>query len=144
MKAREIMSREVHVVAPSATLEDAAKLMDQFDVGALPVCDGERLVGMLTDRDITLRATAGGKDPKTTRVHEVMTPDIAYCCDDEDLEEVARKMELHGMRRMVILDRDKRLAGIISVDDFASRTEDAELAGEILEETVATAAEPVR
>ena len=134
MKAHEIMSRDVQVVCPSATLEDAAKLMERLDVGALPVCDGERLVGMITDRDITVRATAEGKDPKSTRVRDVMTPDVAYCFEDQDLEEVARKMELHGMRRMVILDGEKRLVGIISVDDLAARAQEEELAGEVLEE----------
>jgi CBS domain-containing protein len=138
MKVREIMSRDVQVVCPSATLEEAAKLMDQLDIGSLPVCDGERLVGMITDRDITLRATAEGRDPKTTRVREVMTPDVAYCFEDQELEEVARKMELHQMRRMVILNRDKRLVGIVSVDDLAARAQEEELAGEVLEEAAAS------
>jgi CBS domain-containing protein len=124
-------------VCPSATVQEAARLMHQLDIGSLPVCDGKHLVGMVTDRDITLRAAAEGKDPKTTRVREVMTPDVAYCFEDQDLEEVARKMEPHQMRRMVILDREKRLAGIVSVDDIAARAE-GELAGEVLEEVAAS------
>ena len=99
----------------------------------LPVCDGDRLVGMITDRDITVRAVAGGDDPRTTRVQQVMTPEVIYCFDDADVKDVARQMEKNQVRRLPVLNQDKRLVGIVSLGDLAVRMGREKLAGEVLE-----------
>src|SRR5437763_10508619 len=100
MQVREIMTCGVEVIRPDATLQEAAQKMKSLDVGPLPVCDGDRLVGMLTDRDITVRATAEGLDPKTTRVRDVMTPEVYYVFEDADVQEAARVMQQRQIRRI--------------------------------------------
>jgi CBS domain-containing protein len=124
-------------------LWEAAQKMAALDVGPLPVCTGDKLVGMLTDRDITVRATAEGRDPKTTRVSEVMTPDVLYAFEDQDISEAARLMADHQIRRLVVLNRDKHLVGIVSLGDLAVQTGDVLQAGETLER-VSEPAEPQR
>jgi CBS domain-containing protein len=143
MRLRDVMTRNVEVIPPDASVEQAAERMKALDVGVLPVCDGERLVGMLTDRDITLRATAAGRDPRRTKVSEAMTPDISYCFEDQDVKEAAQLMEQRQIRRLVILSRDKRLVGIVSLGDLAVETRDEKLSGEVLKE-VSEPAEPRR
>jgi CBS domain-containing protein len=133
MLLREIMTRSVEVIRPDATLQDAAERMRSLDVGSLPVCDGERLVGMITDRDITVRATAKGSDPSTTQVRDVMTDEVVYCFEDQNVEEAARLMSERQIRRLVILNRDKRLVGIVAMADLAVDTDDEEMSGEVLE-----------
>lgn len=133
MKINEIITRDPEVIRPDAVLVDAAQRMNSLDVGMLPVCDGERLVGMITDRDITVRGVAQGHDPKTARVQEVMTPEVIYCFDDEDVKDVAKTMEEKQVRRLPVLNRDKRLVGIVSLGDLAVRTGKEKLAGEVLE-----------
>jgi CBS domain-containing protein len=132
MQLKEIMTRDVEVIHPDATLQQAAEKMDVLDVGPLPVCDGTRLVGLLTDRDITVRATSAGQDPNATRVRDVMTRDVIYCFEDEDVSEAAWVMEDRQIRRLVVLDRDKNLAGIVSLGDLAVDTGDERLSGEVL------------
>ena len=134
MLLKDIMTPNVEVIRPDATLQEAAQKMKNLDVGPIPVCDGERLVGMLTDRDITIRATAEGRDPKTTSVREVMTPEVEYCFEDQSIEDAARLMEEKQIRRLVVLNRDKRLVGIVSLGDVATATGDEQLSGEILEQ----------
>ncbi len=143
MQLKDIMTRDVEVVSPDATLKEAAEKMKSLDVGVIPVCDGERLVGMLTDRDITIRATAEGRDPNTTKVSETMTPDVAYCYEDQDIAAAALIMEERQIRRLPILSRDKRVVGIVALGDLAVDTGDEELSGEVLEE-VSRPAEPER
>lgn len=119
----DIMSKDVHVIAPSTTVQEAAQQMKQQDVGALPICDGQKLVGMVTDRDITIRAVAKGSDPRATKVTDIMSGDVVWCYDDASVEEVARTMEAKQLRRMPIIDHDKRLVGIVALADVAtSRT----------------------
>jgi CBS domain-containing protein len=130
------MTPHVEVIHPDATLREAAQRMQTLDVGPIPVCDGDRLQGMLTDRDITIRATAMGRDPNTTRVRDVMTPDIVYCFEDQDVQEAAQIMEERQIRRLVVLNRDKRLVGIVSLGDLATQTGDEELDAEELSETL--------
>jgi len=103
----------------------------------LPVCNGDRLVGMLTDREIIVGAVAEGRDPAKIRVQEVMNPEIIYCFDDQDVEHAAALMEEKQVRRLVVLDRSKRLAGILSVGDIARKTADEILTGEIEERVAA-------
>src|ERR671937_1268828 len=101
MQVKEVMTHGVECIRPEATLQEAATKMKELDVGPLPVCgDDDRLVGMLTDRDITIRAVAEGQDPKTARVQDVMTPDITYCFEDQDVKEAARLMEEKQIRRL--------------------------------------------
>ncbi len=135
MLVRNVMTRGVECIRPTASLQEAARRMRDLDVGPLPVCgDNDRLVGMVTDRDITVRATAEGRDPKTARVQDVMTPDVTYCFEDQDVTEATRLMEDNQIRRLVVLDRDKRLVGILSLGDLAVRTGEEQLSGEALEQ----------
>jgi CBS domain-containing protein len=119
----EVMSRNARFVAPGDTLQRAAQLMDELDVGALPVCegDGDRLVGMLTDRDIVVRAIADGKAPQTAHVDEAMSADVRWCFDDQPLDEVMRQMADSQVRRIPVLSHDARhrLVGIVALADLA-------------------------
>ena len=133
MKVNEIITRDPQVIRPETALIEAAQKMKSMDIGMLPVCDGDRLVGVITDRDITVRGVAQGYDPKTARVQEVMTPEVIYCFDDEDVKDVAKKMEEKQVRRLPVLNREKRLVGIVSLGDLAVRTGKEHLAGEVLE-----------
>jgi CBS domain-containing protein len=142
MQIKQVMTRGVEVIRPEETLQEAARKMKSIDVGPLPVCDGDRLVGMITDRDIIVRATAEGRDPKTTPVKEAMTPGIVYAFEDQDIEEAASLMKERQIRRLVVLDRNKRLVGILSLGDIAEDTDD-ELSAEVLER-VSEPSEPAR
>jgi CBS domain-containing protein len=133
MKVNEIITHDPEVIRPETALIEAAQKMKSMDIGILPVCDGDRLVGVITDRDIAVRGVAQGYDPKTARVQEVMTPEVIYCFDDEDVKEAAKKMEEKQVRRLPVLNREKRLVGIVSLGDLAVRTGKEKLAGEVLE-----------
>jgi len=141
MQLREVMTSEVEVVRPEASITEAAQKMKDLDVGALPVCDGERLVGMVTDRDIVVNAVAEGCDA-STKVADAMTPDVAYAFDDQDTEEAMRIMERHQIRRLPVLNREKRLVGIVSLGDLATKDDEAR-SGETLRE-VSEPSEPQR
>ncbi len=119
MKAADVMTRDVKVVEPDASIRHAAKLMDDLDVGVIPVCNGRRLVGMITDRDMAVRALAAGLGPDT-RVGEVMTDQVAWCFDDDTVEDVESKMRGLQVRRIPIVDRDKNLIGIIALGDLST------------------------
>ena len=144
MQLREVMTRNVEVVHPDATLREAAQKMKNLDVGPIPVCDGDRIQGMLTDRDITIRATAEGRDPNTTPVREVMTPDVVYCYEDQDVQQAADLMEERQIRRLIVLNREKKLTGIVSLGDLATQTGDADLDSEELTETLSSVSTPTR
>ena len=121
MKVKEIMTKEVEIVQPSDSLKEAAQKMRVRDVGFLPVCDGDRLVGVVTDRDIALRATAEGMDPNTSIGRDLLTNPIIYCFDDQDVKEAAELMEKHQIRRLAVLSRDdKLLVGVVSLGDIAT------------------------
>src|SRR5947209_17760143 len=144
MQVSKVMTRDAECVRPDTTLQEAARKMRDLDVGPLPVCgDNDRLVGMLTDRDITVRAVAEGQDPKAARVQDVMTPDVIYCLEDQDVAEAARLMEENQVRRLAVLNRDKRLVGIVSLGDLAVKTGDREVSGGALGQ-VSEPAEPRR
>jgi CBS domain-containing protein len=119
MLVKDVMTRNVECVAPNDSLQDAARKMRDMDVGPMPVCDRDRLAGMLTDRDIAVRAVADGKDPKATQVRDAMTPDVVYCFEDQNVEEAAELMRQRQIRRVLVLDRHKRLTGIVSLGDLA-------------------------
>jgi CBS domain-containing protein len=128
------MTRGAECVRPTTSLQEAARKMKDMDVGPLPVCgDNDRLVGMITDRDITVRAVAQACDPRTTTVKDVMTPDVVYCFEDQDVRDAAKLMQEHQIRRLVVLNRDKRLVGIVSLGDLAVETGDERLAGKTVE-----------
>src|SRR5262245_56394299 len=114
MLVKDVMTRHAECVGPDVTLQEAAARMRDLDVGSLPICENDRLVGIVTDRDIAVRATAQGLDPRTARAREVMTPDIVWCFEDEDVTEAARLMKENQIRRLAVLDRNKRLVGIVS------------------------------
>ncbi|MGQ0751729.1 MAG: CBS domain-containing protein [Betaproteobacteria bacterium] len=130
MRVAEAMTREVRVANPNQSICDAACLMAQIDAGAIPVGQDDRLVGIITDRDIAIRAVAAGKGPDT-QVREIMTPDVKYCFEDEDVDHVARNMGELRVRRLPVVNRDKRLVGILSLGDIAL-TEGKEPAGEAI------------
>ncbi|MPZ34931.1 MAG: CBS domain-containing protein [Rhodospirillales bacterium] len=119
MRAGEVMTRDVVTVRPDATLREAACLMDDLNVGALPVCDGRRLVGIITDRDITVRATADGMRPDATPVHVVMTDDVCWCFEDDSIDEIEHEMARHQIRRLPVVDACKRLVGMLTLGDLA-------------------------
>ena len=117
--------------------------MKSLDVGLIPICDGDRLQGILTDRDITIRATAEGRDPARTLVTDVISTDIAYCLETQPVEEAVSLMEARQIRRLPILDQNKRLVGVVSLADIAVHFGDRDLSGETLEE-ISSPAEPRR
>ena len=137
----EFMTPDVTVVSPQDNVQKAAQIMRDRNVGALPVCDGQKLVGMITDRDITIQATAGGKAPDQVRVDEIMTDDIYWCYEDQLVGEVLQQMGDSQIRRIPVVNRQKELVGIVSIGDLAQRaqaqTDDA------LEE-ISKPSEPVR
>jgi CBS domain-containing protein len=118
MRVSDAMTREVRVASPGQSIRDVAKIMAEIDAGVLPVGDNDRLVGMITDRDIAIRAVAQGKGPDTP-VREVMsTETVLYCYEDEDLAHVASNMGEQQVRRLPVVNREKRLVGIVSLGDM--------------------------
>lgn len=131
MKIQDIMSPYVRCVQADASLVEAAVVMRDMDVGALPICEHGRLVGMLTDRDIALRAVAECRDPRWTTVKEAMSEGVTYIYADQAVEDAAELMERKQVRRLPVLSREKRLVGIVSLGDVALHTTN-ELSGEAL------------
>jgi len=134
MRVSEIMTRHVEAVSAGDTLEQAARKMQELDVGPLPVCEGGRVVGLLTDRDITVRATAAGCDPTSTLVDDAMSQDIFCCFEDQDVSEAARVMKERQIRRLPVLSRAHELVGIVSLGDLATEAEDPGQPGEVLKQ----------
>jgi CBS domain-containing protein len=115
-------------------MQEAARKMKGLDVGPLPVCDGERLLGIITDRDIAVRGVAEGRDPGRTRVRDLMTPYVEYCFEDDDIAEAARLMQEAQIRRLLVLNREKNLVGIVALRDLALESPDRMLVEETLEQ----------
>ena len=121
MRVNEAMTRDVRIATPGQSIRDVAKIMAEIDAGAMPVGENDRLIGMITDRDIAIRAVAQGKGPDTP-VRDVMsTEQVLYCYDDEDLDHVAKNMGDQQVRRLPVVNREKRLVGIVSLGDLANR-----------------------
>ncbi|MBZ6076148.1 CBS domain-containing protein [Microvirga puerhi] len=118
MKVSQVMKHDVRLIEPTQTIRDAARMMAELDAGIIPVREGDRLVGMITDRDIAVRAVAQGRGADTS-VRDVMTDEVKYCYEDDDTREVARNMAEIRVRRLPVLNRDKRLVGIVSLGDMA-------------------------
>lgn len=133
MKVRDVMTEHAQCISPNESIQAAAQSMRTLDVGALPVCENERLTGIITDRDIVVRGVCEACDPKTTRIGDVMTPHITFCFDDQDIEEAAKLMRQKKIRRLAVLDREKRLVGVVSLGDLAVESGDEHLAWETLE-----------
>jgi len=131
MEVREIMTTNVECIAPDMTIQDAARKMKELDVGFLPICETDHLIGTLTDRDIVLRATAEGLDTNTT-ARSVMTEGVFFCYEDDNVEGCAEHMKDKNVKRMLVMNRDKRLVGVVSLGDL-SRVEEA-VAGEALKD----------
>ena len=119
----EVMTTDVEVVRPEETLRDAARAMADLDVGSLPVCDGRRMIGMVTDRDITIRGVAEGKGPDAP-VRDVMTDDVVWCIDTDSVDEVLQQMSDAQVRRIPVVDKDRQLVGIVALGDIALEEED--------------------
>ena len=132
MQLREIMTSDVQLTNPAMKLKDAAALMRDGDFGLLPVGEDDRLVGTITDRDITVRAVAEGKDPNTATVRETMSEGIRYCFEDQEADEAAELMSEEQIRRLPVINRDKRLVGIVALADLATTVQTAEPAGKAL------------
>jgi CBS domain-containing protein len=133
MKLSEIMTREVVILQPDDSLQSAAKKMRDLNIGFLPVCDGETLIGVISDRDITIRALADGMDVSIMLGRDLMTTPAIYCFDDQDVSEAAKIMEENQIRRLVILSReDKRLVGVVSLGDLA-RNSTTDRSGQVLQ-----------
>lgn len=131
MKIRDVMTPDVRTIAPSATIQEAAQLMADTDVGVLPVAEKDRLVGMLTDRDIAVRAVAAGRDAQTS-VRDAMSPEIKYCFEDDEVDDVCENLADQQLRRLPVVDADKNLVGIVSLADLAKHGE-SDSTGEALE-----------
>lgn len=122
---REVMTRGARTLAPADSVRDAARLMHELDVGAVPVCDGRRLQGMLTDRDIVLRVVSPGLAPEDTAIDQVMSPEVVWCFEDDEVAAVAARMQQARIRRLPVVDRAQQLVGIVTLGDLASRGEHA-------------------
>ena len=134
MKIKDIMTARVEVLRTNNSLREAAEKMRAVDVGSLPVLDSDRVVGIVTDRDIIIRGTAEGRDPNTTTVQDVMTRDIYHCFPDDDVKEAVKRMSEKKVRRLLVMNKDDRLVGIASLSDLAVENVDAKLAREVLVE----------
>jgi CBS domain-containing protein len=126
MKISEIMTSDPELIDPNASIREAAQRMKDEDIGALPVGENDRLIGMVTDRDIAMRGVAEDRLPSSTSVRDVMSEKIFYCFEDQDVEDAARCMAENQVRRLPILNRDKRLTGIVSLADIAQTGEECE------------------
>ncbi len=135
MLVNEIMTNGVVTVAADEFLEQAGRRMREANVGVLAVCDGERPIGILTDRDIVVRSTAEGQDPRRARVRDAMTPQVVSCGDSDGIETAVAAMRRHAIRRLLVVDAAERLVGVLSVDDVALRS--PMLAGEVVEHVLA-------
>jgi CBS domain-containing protein len=119
MQVQEIMSHDVELIDPGSTVRDAACKMRAEDIGALPVGENDRLIGMITDRDIAIRCVADDRQPSKCMVREAMSKKVCYCFEDDDLDEAAQLMADHQVRRLPVLNQNKRLVGMISLADIS-------------------------
>ena len=138
----QVMTRGVRSMSPSDTMIKAAQAMEELAVGAIPVCDGDRLVGMVTDRDLVIRGLAQGRAADNTRLNEVMSPEVRWCYDDQSVEEVAEQMRDAQIRRVPVVDHEKHLVGMLSLGDLAVKADEGE-AGEALQ-SISEPAQPDR
>jgi CBS domain-containing protein len=143
MKISEIMTTNFEMIDSTESLTEAARKMKSLNVGFLPVKEGAMLVGVVTDRDIVIRALAQGLDPESTQVKDIISAEVVYCYEDDSIEEAARLMEEHQVRRLIVTDQDRTPVGIVSLGDIAVRTGQERLSGEALEQ-ISEPAAPAR
>jgi CBS domain-containing protein len=124
MFVKSCMTRNVEIVEPACSLREAAEKMRDGDFGILPIAENDRLIGMITDRDIVVRAVAEGKDPRQVTVRDIMSKEVLYCFEDQTLEEVAQNLGENQIRRLPVLSREKRLVGILSLGDLSQSKAD--------------------
>jgi CBS domain-containing protein len=134
MKIRDVMTRSVELVNPDTSLQEAARKMRETDTGFLPVGENDRLAGTLTDRDITIRAVAEGRDPKSAKVRDAMSEELVYVFEDAETAEAADLMAQRQIRRLPVLNQDKRLVGVVSLGDLATRTPDDDVVGQTVQD----------
>ena len=139
----DVMTRNVRVVGPDDTVQRVAQCMDELNVGSVPVCDGERLVGMVTDRDITVRAVAPGKAAASTAARDVMSSHVRWCYEDQDVDDVLDEMRDVQIRRVPVVDRQHKLVGIVSLGDLAERGGEAPRVAQTLKD-ISTPSQPDR
>jgi CBS domain-containing protein len=125
MQVQEVMCRTCKIIDPETTIREVARRMREEDIGALPVGENDRLVGMITDRDIVIRGIAGQKGPANPKVRDVMSAQIFYCFEDDDVEKAATMMAEHQVRRLPVLNRNKRLVGVLALADLGQKAADA-------------------
>ncbi len=133
MQVKEIMTQNAEMIHSEARLTEAAQKMASLEIGALPVWEGDDLIGMITDRDIAIRAIAQGKDPNNTRVNDVMTPEVFYCFADDNIQEAARIMEEESVHRLLVLNNEGEPVGFVSLADLSVKSQDQHLTWEVLE-----------
>ena len=133
-KLRDIMTRDVEIIAPKATVQEAAKKMQDLNVGALPVCDGDKLTGMITDRDLVMRVLAEGRNPKTVTVSEAISKDVVFCFEDDGVDKASQLMARHQIRRLPVMSSTKRLVGIVTLGDVAVHGKNSEASGDVLQQ----------
>ena len=133
MKVKEIMNSPVEIISPDATITQAAEMMKSFNIGVLPVEQGDNIVGTITDRDIAVRIVAQKLDPKSTAVKKAMSPHPVFCSEDTDIEEAAKMMEDKQIHRLVVLDSNNEVAGVLSTGDIARKMKDEHILHELME-----------
>lgn len=131
MRVKEIMCQDFKIISPETTLRKAAEMMRDCDCGYLPIGENDRLIGAITDRDIVVRGVAAGRDAQSTSVQRIMTGKIVYCFEDDDLKTAGDCMKEKQIRRLVVLNDDKRMTGVITLGDIARATNDNRLTGDI-------------
>lgn len=134
MKLSDVMHRNVKVIGGDASVREAAQRMSDLDVGSLPVCVKDRIVGLLTDRDLVLRSVARGDDPNKTRVSDVMTSKVEWCFEEDSIEEASRKMSDCQIQRLIVLNHEKKLVGIVSLADLVRASSAAPAVTHVIEE----------
>lgn len=133
MLAKDVMTHKPEYIGPHTSLKEAAVKMHGHDHGFLPIGENDRLIGTITDRDLTVRAVAKGRDPNKTEVKDVMSERLHYCFENDNLKKVADKMKHEKIRRLVVLNDAKRMTGIISIGDIVTKSQDPKITHEILE-----------
>lgn len=133
MKLNEVMTKNPEYVPLNASIIEVARRMRDLDVGMLPVGDGIKLKGMVTDRDITIRSTAEGLDPQKTKASDIMTDKVLYAYEDEEVDKAIQTMKKQQVRRLIILNRDKDMVGIVALADVATGTESSDVKAEAVE-----------
>jgi CBS domain-containing protein len=132
MRVREVMSKKPEFLQPTATLKEAAAKMQELDCGFIPIGENDKLIGAVTDRDIVIRTLAEGKDPNKTTLRDVMSERIEFCFEDDDLNKAVKRMENSKVHRLVVLNKDKRMTGILALGDIARLSRDNALCAEAL------------